>query len=665
MSIFDAFNKFLNFELKLGKNQEPKLALKTEDKADAKKPAPSVKVIRVIENVPKFSQIISLTKSHKIDESKKERILVVDDEIIENYIILDISTSTEQKAILLASTEMMKSGTIDKTFLVLKKRVRDKGFKVGKKEFAAKEIIKLLYEKHTEKSASGVSNEDEAAMITDFDTMLSEALADKTSDIHIEVTGETAKVRYRINGVLNDINSWSRDYAEKMAKVIYTVVAEEKDVTFDPSIPQPAIINRSVVVPGEGKATLRVRLNTMPAYPNGFNVIMRLIRTGQSQSNLTLPMLGYSDLMVESIKESIGKPVGCTIIAGTTGSGKSTSLSVMLSGTVSANSDENGSCKIKIITVEDPPEYEVNNVTQSPVVRSKSSGDENPFAAAIKAAMRSDPDILMVGEVRDDHSAELLVDAVQSGHQAFTTIHAPSAIGIIARLRSLGVSNDVLGNGEFVAGLIYQALLPLLCDNCKIPLHKHTEMVGSGDIFLEDVSSYQQMIDRVKTICSEDELEGIYMKSASGCEDCKGTGIAGRSVIAEVILPDKYMVKCFGESREEDALAHYIENGGLLAIDHGVLKMKTGIADPRSVEDKVGWVNTTNLPRPQSESDEDINTDKGEDILEVEGQDSSDTKTIETNGTEGQAFKSDLLSSDIDPPNPNILKLNISSKSDS
>ncbi len=653
MSILDGIKNLLDFEVDLrpqNKKNKEKEKEKIKKSKRKKSSLTDVKVIRVLSGVPKFNHVMSLTKDHKVDDGlKDEDVIAFNDELKENYIVLNISTKEVKKALIITAIESADS-RIDNRFLSIRRRCFDNGFKVEKKNYASKEIIKILYEKNTTKKSSDDGIVDKAELIEKFDSMLIESVIDNVSDMHFEVTANGAKVKYRKNGALNLNYTWGSEYADRMSQVIYTVLAEEKDVTFDPSTQQAAIINRQIHVPGEGNISLRVRLNTMPAYPAGYNVVMRLLKMGQAGTTLTLEMLGYSQEHIESIKESMSKPVGCTIISGTTGSGKSTSLSVMLTRIVNENMDPEGeSCMIKIITVEDPPEYEVAHVVQSPVVRSKTKGNENPFAESIRAALRADPDILMVGEVRDEHSAKLLVGAVQSGHQAFTTVHAPSAIGIVSRLRSLGVTNDVLGNGEFIAGLIYQALLPINCSHCKLSFHTYMSQIASGKIKIKDENklSHEQMIDRLRSVTSEDEIKKVTFKNIDGCNECKKTGISGRTVVAEVIIPDKYMISCFFDGKEADALHYFIKNGGLLALDHGIDKMLDGISDPRSIEHKLGRMNNSlriernqkkEIPSPGLENkvfkseiftvrDDNDNDDNDDNIIDMRGKNRSVNKT--------------------------------------
>ncbi|WP_425263663.1 GspE/PulE family protein [Vibrio owensii] len=582
--IKELFEKDISLGKKKPKTQEAKKpkakTLENEKTAQVR----AKKTIRMIEKVPEFVSVLSRPVSEKSDTDPNDRsVIYIPDNLKKDYIILlkkQVDPTRKPELMIICSTEKSINLNSDKNFFHLRTLCTQKGFQKIHKLYAAQTIIALLYDKYA-KSEKSRSTLDKDGYQKRFDAMLVESIELGVSDIHIETRRDAAVVRYRVNGSLQHADDWEVKYAREMATVIYQVIAAEKDTTFIESQQQSAIIDQVL----SNGMRVRVRLNTMPAYPDGFDVVMRLLVMGKSSGDLTLTMLGYSEEQQSTIRASISKPVGCTIISGTTGSGKSTSLSTMITSRINENiNPETKSCSIKVITVEDPPEYEIKHATQTPVVRSKAKEGENPFSEAIKAAMRSDPDILMVGEVRDGDSAELLVGAVQSGHQAFTTVHAPSAIGIVSRLRSLGISNDVLGSNEFIAGLIYQALVPVLCTEC----HRTVEQF-EAEIDKHDIANIELM-QRLRQVCSEEELKQIRFKGTDKCPHCSG-GIKSRTVVAETIMPDEYMFECFSKSEEPRAWKHYKENGGKFALDHGVEKMKMGICDPRDVEHKLGRIN--------------------------------------------------------------------------
>lgn len=531
---------------------------------------------RRIEHVPAHESVIS----------REHGEISITPQISRDYIVL-LKGDTAKSVIIVTSIEKIEMATgLDHVFLDIKQKCNTRGYKHIQKMYAPRQIIALMYE-NVEKSRDihqEIKNVE--SISADFDKLLSDALINNVSDIHIEVRRNSAKVRYRVNGSLRVINDLPVTYARQLAIVVYQVIAEEKEVTFIESQQQAAIIDREVDAGDNTRQRVRVRLNTLPAYPDGFDMVMRLLKMGVTSKKTTLNSLGYSDTQLNDLNVVVSKPVGAIIIAGTTGSGKSTSLSTMISSKIEYYTNEAG-CRIKVITVEDPPENEIKHATQVPVVRTRNGKNgKNPFAEAMKAALRSDPDIIMVGEVRDEDSTELLVHTVQSGHQAYTTLHTSSAIGIVSRLRSLGIKNDVLGSSDFFSGLIYQALVPVTCNCCG---HTIKEFLAKnpGDM------NASELCERINSVTNTYEREKVRFINREGCNNCVD-GVSGRTVVAEVVVPDKKMKKFFSEGKDTLALEYFLERGGKTILAHGIDKMSLGMCDPQEIELKLGRLTDIN-----------------------------------------------------------------------
>lgn len=437
---------------------------------------------------------------------------------------------------------------------------------------ASETTIKMIWENFKKKAPVSADVEDDSELQRFFMQLLGRAKDENVSDIHIEVRKDSAKLRYRINGELVNIDEWPRAFAFQLAQVVYSVIASEVDVTFKPDQPQDGVIDRKF-----GDERLRVRLATIPAAPDGFDMIMRLLPIGKTDGTakiVPIDSLGYSEDQVKMIKAGVAKPVGLTLIAGTTGSGKSTTLKYILLDKINTSHGTT-----KVITVEDPPEYYIPGATQVPVVRSKAEKGTNPFAAAIRAAMRSDPNILMVGEVRDAASCDLLTNAVQSGHQVLSTVHASSAIGIVGRLANMGLRRDILGSPDFLGCLVYQKLLPTLCPHCSVPI--------SDEAGLEGLNIDDNMMHRLSVIGVRKTDNVRFRNYGNDCEHCR-YGVVGRAVVAEVILPDFKMLDMIHEGRDMDAWRHWRASGGKPALQHGIEKMMMGQVSPGDIEAELG-----------------------------------------------------------------------------
>lgn len=531
---------------------------------DVARPRKKYQVITKKDDIPYHASVMSATGGH----------FSLEPELQKYYAVLLVSKERKE-VYLVVSTEIDQS-KVDDDFFAISSRLNNQGYS-RRKILANPEILSIIYEAGNASRSSEDQQRQATQIQIDFDDLLRAAVEADASDIHIEVRRSEARVRFRKDGNLYEYRPWPVRYARMIASVIYQVIADEKDPTFDEAKPQDAIIDRELTE----SLRLRVRLATLPAYPAGFDMIMRLLKMGQDGKRVSLDKLGYEKLHLSKIRRAVDKPVGAVVMAGTTGSGKSTSLNSMVGEKIEHNKG-----RIKVITVEDPPEYLLVGATQVPVVRSRAlakAGDlqVNPFAAVIRAAMRSDPDLLLIGEVRDEASAELLKHAVQSGHQVFTTVHASGGIDIIARLRSNGVTDDVLGGQNFITALIYQTLLQKLCPHCSYGLDV-LQRQSESDLAWE-------FIERVYRYLPYSLHDNLRFTNEDGCPHCTG-GLIGRSVASEVIIPDTYMLKCFRERQDSDALMHYRRRGGKIALEHGLLKAFRGETDLRDVEKKLDQI---------------------------------------------------------------------------
>lgn len=431
-----------------------------------------------------------------------------------------------------------------------------------------------------------------------FDRLIQRALELNASDVHFWITRGMTRVRYRVNGELTTVAEMSRSQGERLAQCAYNALAEQgtKQTAWNANEMQDAQIVRNY-----DDTEVRIRYAHDRCHPEGVHVALRLLAiTHVDTADLSAPKfdmigelkkLGYTSAQIEMMRVMISRPSGVVVFAGTTGSGKSTTMSTLLRGIIS---DSRG--RLSIITVEDPPEYDIPGALQTPVVRPKSRDEakaENPFVAAIKSTMRRDPDILMIGEVRDGKTASAMASAVQSGHPVITTVHASSAIGIIARLENVGASEspnpmrrDVLAAPDFLAGLIHQTLLPVLCPHCSIPVEEAQDRI--------DPALYKRLLR-----CANIGVDKVRVRG-DGCAHCNDMAVVGRTVAAEVVMPDHRMLEFIRKGADHEALTHWRKAGakgvgtggersiGVSRLDHAVLKMRQGLIAPEDVELRCG-----------------------------------------------------------------------------
>jgi type II secretory ATPase GspE/PulE/Tfp pilus assembly ATPase PilB-like protein len=492
----------------------------------------------------------------------------------------DVSTDEDgagHKFVWILST---KNAFLSNHFMQLVKNAEANGYKVVKKALIESSVLNAMYDRRDsidKQKATG----DESLVVGLFEVILADALAEKVSDIHIEVRDTGGNIRMRKNGEMMEYKPEARlgyDDANNLCSVIYNVLASTKAVSFDPRDCQQAAVNYNI-----NGQELKLRYQSVPAYPDGFDVILRVLPVGRSEDFTPLQKLGYTDQQVQEIVNISSRPVGALVIAGVTGSGKSTTLKNLLMFINATNE-----YKLKIFTIEDPPEYNIARVTQIPVTIGKdfNAAKMSPFEKPIKACMRGDPDIIMIGEVRDKITGDLTKKAVQSGHQVLTTVHATSALGIIERFNDFGLSRSVLGSPDFLTGLIYQKLLPTVCSHCGIDFNKHIE---SSSVTKKDLDLYQRIAK-----FTDPKNYKIKIRSKDGCEHCKGMGISGRSVCAEVIMIDIKMIQYIERGETIPLMIYWrglsdkkvdSENmRGKTCMEHGFQKVLAGLVSPYDLE---------------------------------------------------------------------------------
>lgn len=458
-------------------------------------------------------------------------------------------------------------------------RIQHAGFNILTIYRADGGLISSFYQKSR---PDAISNDSDPAILTALDRLVEEAMRKGVSDIHIEKRDQSACVKMRELGELVvHMDGWSVEYCGKFFRAIHAAADDDsKETTFAENESQQMSVTRVI-----DRQRVKLRVQTLTAYPDGgMDMVMRVLKMGVASSAGDISTLGYEEHHIDMLEHMMSSPSGVILIAGTTGSGKSTTIMNMM-GSIR---DQNPG--IKMYSIEDPPEYILRGVTQIPVTRRK--GDpSNPFARSMRDAMRADLDVIMVGEIRDHESGKCLVSMVQSGHKVLTTIHAASGLAIIERLEKMEVDLQTMASRGFISGLIFQTLVPRLCDHCKTPWDKgdHGKR-GLGD----------RIASAVRVLEGDD---GQIFFRGKGCSRCGGRGITSRTVCAEMIIPDHGMLKAFRDA--DFGLAYDLWRGqrlqreregrrnmaGRTALDHGMIKMLQGQLSPLDVESALGLIN--------------------------------------------------------------------------
>ncbi len=355
-------------------------------------------------------------------------------------------------------------------------------------------------EAQTKKTPAGIPPE-EAPIIKIVDVILSNAIDAKASDIHIEPSENDIRVRYRIDGILHTSLRLPRNVLSAIVsriKILSNLKIEEQ------RLPQDGRFHFEF-----GKASVDLRVSTLPLM-YGEKIVMRIL--DKTSSVPTLDQLGIRGLALKWVKESIQQTHGVFLITGPTGSGKSTTLYSILS---LRNTNE-----VNIVTLEDPVEYFIQGVNQSQI---------NPdigltFASGLRSILRQDPNIVMVGEIRDEETAELAVHAALTGHLVFSTLHTNNAPGAIPRLINMGIEQFLLSAS--VNLIMAQRLVRKLCENCKKP----TKLTA-----IEQKTIDESLVNIPKEYLGKLDLKKYTVYEPVGCKECGNIGYKGRFGIFEVM----------------------------------------------------------------------------------------------------------------------------------
>jgi general secretion pathway protein E len=414
-----------------------------------------------------------------------------------------------------------------------------------------------------------------------FESAAGFALENEASDIHIEIDRSAAQspIKFRVDGRMTSPREFMIDTMKLLDMVAYLYNVHSKsgsENTYNENQPQQCQIMSTI---RGRKVQFRWASNQTAA---GTKVVMRLLIQDTQQSIRSLEDLGYLPPQVALWKRAISRLGGGTLIAGVVGSGKSTTQQTIMSMMPPWMSK---------YSVEDPVEYIIPGTVQFSVSRSLSGHGDDPFLAVKRQLKRMDPDAVMIGEIRDHESAGLFRDIAESGHRAFSTVHAPSAIDMITlRLVSteLGIPRDVIATPNFLNLLVYQALVPKLCSHCCVP----------ADTVYEP--AYLDKIERLFKVGKS----SIRAKNAAGCSHCQRkalpelNGSRGRIVVAEMIEPTPKMLLLFRDSKNLELKEHIRslrtagfdepDTTGKSALEVAMYHVARGVIDPKEVELKFG-----------------------------------------------------------------------------
>jgi len=372
------------------------------------------------------------------------------------------------------------------------------------------------------------------------EVVVAAGVAVKASDIHIEPEENKVRVRFRLDGVLTDVADLDLETYKLLLSRIkllsglkLNIKNSAQDGRFSVKIAKTEYEIRTSVLPGN----------------NGESIVMRLL--DPNSITVSVSSLGIPEKLLNVLMKEISKPNGMILNTGPTGSGKTTALYSFL------NKKKNPG--VKIITIEDPIEYHLEGIVQTQVDKKK----DYDFATGLRSSLRQDPDVIMVGEIRDKETAETAIHAALTGHLVFSTLHTNNAAGAFTRLIDLGINPKILTSAINVA--IAQRLVRKLCPDCK----KKVQLEGGDLNSIKNI--YNEIKDSDKPAFSGEVFEAV------GCEKCNGTGYKGRIGIFEAIISNEKVEKIIQENPSEREIMKAAADQGILTMPQdGIIKVIQG-----------------------------------------------------------------------------------------
>jgi len=406
--------------------------------------------------------------------------------------------------------------------------------------------------KYSEKFTSfkDLQAEIDQAQITEIVTMImAAAIKADVSDVHIEGEEREIKVRFRIDGVLHDVAILDKNRWDKIISRLKLLTSVKINITDKPQDGRMAIFMTNDRVD--------IRVSFLPT-SYGESVVMRFLRA--SKAGLDLENLGIRGGVFEQLKKEIARPNGMIITTGPTGSGKTTTLYAILK--------KLNSPQTKIITIEDPIEYQLEGINQS------QTSDKYTFAHGLRSIVRQDPDVILVGEIRDLETAEIAIQAALTGHLVLSTIHTNDAAGTVPRFLSMGVKPFLLAPA--LNAMIGQRLVRQICDKCKKEVKLSEENLTKVKEILEKLPNEKK---------SKIDFDNLKFYKGEGCEACQGIGYKGRIGIYEIMLMNEEIEKLIlsGNVSEYDMRNISVKHGMVTMVQDGLLKALDGLTSINEV----------------------------------------------------------------------------------
>jgi type IV pilus assembly protein PilB len=401
---------------------------------------------------------------------------------------------------------------------------------------------------------TGTQDADTSPIIRLVDTTIFTALQKRASDIHIETESDSVVVKYRIDGVLQQALNLAKEHHSTI--ITRVKVMSELDIA-ERRVPQDGRFRVKY-----NARLIDFRVSIMPTI-HGENAVLRVLdKESMSEKfrNLVLDVVGFDEDDLRKFRRYIAEPYGMVLVTGPTGSGKTTTLYAALN---EIKTDED-----KIITIEDPVEYQIHGITQIPVNEKKGL----TFARGLRSILRHDPDKIMVGEIRDQETAQIAINSALTGHLVFTTVHANNVVDVLGRFLNMGVEPY-----NFVSALncvLAQRLVRMICPHCKVVVSYSDEELDNNGL-------------------NPEEWRNVTFYDGPGCIECAGTGYHGRTAIHELLDLTDHVRELILEKRPSSEIRKAAHDEGMRFLRESALrKVRAGLTTMKEIN-KVTFIETT------------------------------------------------------------------------
>ena len=448
-------------------------------------------------------------------------------------------------------------------------RAERMGMSVGVVEEVDSEDILAIYEQRSQTSARSQIERQRL-----LGRLIGQAASEQASDIHIHTQSSYCEVRMRVHGRLRLVSSMSAEDGTALINAAFAVAIDQGSESDSRCFMKGALTRASGLLP---PGIDLIRLQYAPLSGQGSSLVMRLKHSVHKSAG-EIATLGYLPQQAAEFRLMWRRTSGLYLLAGKVSSGKTTTLQRVLNAMVEEKASE-----ISVFAIEEPVELEISAAVHVAIAPRPGQLRSEAFVEALKAALRSDPNVVVLGELRDRDLAQRAIEIAMTGHALWSTVHAGSALGILDRLNDLGVEPWKLAEPAMLRGLVYQRLVGMLCRRCRIT---YAQGVHKGHLSADLAGRVARLANRSK--------DNLYLRGA-GCEACRG-GLTGRTVVAETVRPDSQILDAHLHGDRPAMRKHWLAQrkagglGGVPVMHHAMIKVAAGHCDINEIEEEIDLV---------------------------------------------------------------------------